>query len=75
MDVGAAAEQQLSALEKAYLDVVRRLNAASAQRSSFDAASEFATAAASSAVQGETEIIRSGHENPQSSSMCTYLHV
>lgn len=46
-------EQQLTALEKAYLDVVRRLNAAHAQGNGFDAASEFATAAAASpASQG-----------------------
>lgn len=42
--------QQLSALEKAYLDVVQRLNAAVAKGESLDAASEFA-AASSSALQ------------------------
>ena len=40
-------EQQLSALEKAYLDVVQRLNAALAKRQPFDAAAEFATASTS----------------------------
>ncbi|KAK9812585.1 hypothetical protein WJX73_010575 [Symbiochloris irregularis] len=45
-------EQQLSALEKAYLDVVQHLNAAVAKGESLDAASEFA-AASTSALQNQ----------------------
>lgn len=40
-------EQQLSGLEKAYLDVVQRLNAAVAKSETLDAATEFAAASTS----------------------------
>ena len=57
MDMGGQQpEQQLTPPEKAYLEVVRQLNAAQGRREDFDAATNFSTACSSSAQGGHAAL-------------------